>query len=121
MLSFDYSQSPRRGHPRGAASGVGHYQIVRDYDEIDLPPGLYVLPDPIDFFLWHVCIFVQSGPYSSGVFRAALIAHPHYPAAGARPLLVFIDRPYHPLVDPDTGVLQLEARFPAWTAEVRQA
>ena len=103
--------------PAGAEFGI--YQIVRDYDEVELSSGLYVFPDTVDFFIWHVCIFVNAGPYSGGVFRAVLTVHPHYPAAGARPLFVFIDKPLHPLVDAATGALQLEARFPAWTAEVR--
>lgn len=117
-------QTPHRtARPQHAPAGAefGLYQIVRDYDEVELSSGLYVFPDTVDFFIWHICIFVNAGPYSSGVFRAVLTVHPHYPAAGARPLFVFVDKPLHPLVDAATGALQLEARFPAWTAEVRES
>lgn len=114
-------QSPPRTPTRRAGDGDGPkiYQIVRDYDELELTAGLYVLPDAVDLHLWHVCIFVRSGPYAGGIFRAVLVVHPRYPAIGACPLFTFIDQPLHPLVDPATGVLQLAARFPMWGAEVR--
>lgn len=76
--------------------------------------GLYVLPDVLDLYIWHGLLIVREGRYAGGAFRFVICAHPLYPADGARPLIVFLDKPYHPLVDPLTGALQLEARFSTW-------
>jgi ubiquitin-protein ligase len=79
----------------------GLFQIVLDYDELELSAGLYVLPDSVDLFVWHLCFFVRSGPYCGGVFRAVLTINRRYPGAGARPALTFIDKPFSPLVNPN--------------------
>jgi ubiquitin-protein ligase len=81
-------------------------QLVRDYDELELSSGLYVFPDICDPLVWHVCFFVHSGPYC-GIYRAVLSVHPTYPAAGARPVLTFIEKPFHPLVHPGVRMAAL--------------
>lgn len=94
----------------------GALQLVSDYEEMRslMVYGLYVLPDVLDLYIWHGLLIVREGRYAGGAFRFVICAHPLYPADGARPLIVFLDKPYHPLVDPLTGALQLEARFSTW-------
>jgi ubiquitin-protein ligase len=74
-------------------------RFVADYDDLELCNGLYVIPDIVDLFIWHICIFVHSGPYIGGVFRAVLTAR-DYPTARTCPVFTFIEKPLHPLVDP---------------------
>jgi hypothetical protein len=94
--------------------------IVAEYDALRpaLGAGLYVLPDSADLRVWHGAVMGrgQQSRYAGGVFRFVIGIPPCYPADGAvsRPVVVFIDRPFHPLVDPATGALALEARFPSW-------
>ena len=38
----------------------------------------------------------------------------NYPADGARPSVRFLSRVFHPMVDPDTGTLDLSAKFKSW-------
>jgi ubiquitin-protein ligase len=117
--------------------------IVRDYEDIrtHMTAGLYVIPDTRDIRVWHGCMIVRSGRYSGGIFRFIICFHPAYPAngtafissvhvendsypqcfhaisigtAGAFPLCVFLDKPFHPLVDSVSGCLQLRAQFNLW-------
>jgi ubiquitin-protein ligase len=98
----------------------GALQLVSDYEEMRslMTYGLYVIPDSVDLSLWHGLINVREGRYHGGSFRFIICAHPLYPADGARPLVVFLDKPYHPLVDSVTGALQIEARFTTWRGGV---
>ena len=91
-------------------------QILADYEEARalMAYGLWLAPDTVDLRMWHGLLAVREGRYAGGVFRFLLAAHPRYPCEGARPLVVFLERPYHPLVCPVSGALQVEARFPAW-------
>lgn len=96
-------------------------QIIADYEDLrpHLAGGLLVLPDTVDLHLWHGAVIVHSGRYADGIFRFVVCIHPSYPAVDARPLVVLLDRPYHPLVDPDTGLLQLDVEYPTWRAADR--
>jgi ubiquitin-protein ligase len=98
----------------------GALQILADYEELRpmLCFGLYVIPDTIDLYIWHGLIVLRDGRYKGGKFRFILLVHPLYPADGARPVVVFLDKPYHPLVDSTSGILQLEMQFPKWVAGV---
>lgn len=104
--------------PNSAAGHAlpGALQLLSDYEEMRslMVYGLYVLPDVLDLYIWHGLLIVREGRYAGGAFRFIVCAHPLYPADGARPLIVFLDKPYHPLVDALTGALQLEARFSTW-------
>lgn len=98
------------------ATHPGPFQILADYEELRpfLSFGLSIIPDSIDLYLWHGVLFVREGRYRGGVFRFIIAAHPLYPSDGARPLVVFLDKPFHPLVDTRSGTLQVESRFTTW-------
>jgi len=76
--------------------------------------GLFVVPDTVDLYVWHGLLAMSQGRYRGGLFRFIVCIHPTHPADNARPLVAFLDRPYHPLVDAETGALQIEARFASW-------
>ena len=94
--------------------------LLNDYAEMRvlMSYGLWLMPDTLDLRVFHGLLAVREGRYAGGLFRFALCAHEQYPAAdGARPLVVMLPpRPYHPLVCPASGALQIEARFAAWRA-----
>ena len=80
------------------------------------PPGLYVLPSFTDIRTWYGVVFLRSGAFRDAIFKFRLDIPHTYPENDARPSVVFSSTVFHPLVDPVTGVLDLSARFPSWTA-----
>jgi hypothetical protein len=86
--------------------------ILAEYDSLrsTVGAGLHVLPDGQDLHIWHGAVLGrgQGCRYTGGVFRFVVGIPPSYPAGGPgtlRPVVVFLDRPFHPLVDAATGVL----------------
>lgn len=90
--------------------------ISFQYAQLCLPSnlsrGLYIQLDDFDTHLWHGVIFVQSGPFSGGIFRFDIVFPPAYPSS--IPEVYFPPTLLHPLVDPDSGRLFLTSRFPVW-------
>ena len=93
------------------------YKIMVEYKLLkeDAPRGVYLLPAFESLRLYHGVIFLEAGLYKNAVFKFRLELPAGYPADGARPVLTFVSRVYHPLVHPGTLELDLAGKFPQWT------
>jgi ubiquitin-protein ligase len=83
------------------------------------PLGIYVLPT--DNFLsiliikivWSGYIVINDGIYKGGYFKFDVLIPSSYPINP--PQVVFKNKVYHPLVDMNTGSLDIEKKFNNWT------
>ncbi|KAM0791643.1 hypothetical protein ACM66B_006079 [Microbotryomycetes sp. NB124-2] len=79
--------------------------------ESSCPAGIYVYPS--DPFSWNGVHFVHRGLFAGAVFHFAIHLPQDYPHAA--PTVVYRSTALvHPLVDPATGTLRLDSRFPTW-------
>ncbi|GAA5860371.1 hypothetical protein JCM8547_003480 [Rhodosporidiobolus lusitaniae] len=76
------------------------------------PLGMYVFPS--SDFEWHAVLFVHRGYYAGAVLHFRVLIPPSYPASA--PSVVFDSPIFHPLVDPVSGRMRLDSRFPQWRA-----
>ncbi|GAA5961263.1 hypothetical protein JCM3765_002889 [Sporobolomyces pararoseus] len=76
-----------------------------------LPLGMYIFPT--DVFRWSGVISIHKGYYSGAIFHFTLTIPSTYPHS--IPQITF-DSPsvFHPLVDPVSGRMRLDSRFPNW-------
>ncbi|GAA6024993.1 hypothetical protein JCM10207_002106 [Rhodosporidiobolus poonsookiae] len=91
-------------------------EVLLEYSNLGLadhcPLGVYVVPSDESVFLWHCTLFVHRGYYASSILHFRLLIPQSYPSAP--PSVVFDSPLFHPLVDPSSGRLRLDARFPTW-------
>jgi len=89
------------------------------------PSGVYILPSIADGHLqarennsssphFHGIIFLKRGMYKSGIFKFKIILPKHYNSANQWPHIIMTTRVYHPLVNLETGELNIRALIPNW-------
>mmetsp|Transcript_29028 Transcript_29028/g.48785 ORF Transcript_29028/g.48785 Transcript_29028/m.48785 type:complete len:293 (+) Transcript_29028:64-942(+) len=72
------------------------------------PAGVYLVPELDDIHRLHGVIFVRRGLYRDGVFRFVMSLPSNYNDINTHPQITFASPiPYNPLIDPDTGCLDL--------------
>ncbi|GAA5891743.1 hypothetical protein JCM8208_002870 [Rhodotorula glutinis] len=75
-----------------------------------LPTGLYLFPS--EPTRWNGVLFLHRGYYAGAVLHLTLSLPSSYPSS---PPVVTFDSPiFHPLVDPSSGRMRLDWRFPTW-------
>ncbi|GAA5886665.1 hypothetical protein JCM16303_001404 [Sporobolomyces ruberrimus] len=76
-----------------------------------LPLGMYIYPTEV--FRWSGVLSIHKGYYSGAILHFTLTIPPSYPLT--IPQITF-DSPsiFHPLVDPISGRMRLDSRFPHW-------
>nr|CAD7446956.1 unnamed protein product [Timema bartmani] len=67
--------------------------------------------------LWFGVLFVRQGLYQGGVFRFNIHIPETFPDGGC-PHVAFQSRVFHPLVNEDTGEMDLKSGFPEWHRNV---
>ncbi len=77
-----------------------------------LPTGMLVAPSFHTLLEWHGSIHIMDGFYKGGVFKFVINIPVDYPASG--PTVYFFNAVFHPLVDPQTGKLDISIAFPTW-------
>lgn len=107
------------------ASGVPHGQyfapFLREYlvlHEFNLlqkqkMSGMYIVPSAKCPMHWFGVLFVRQGLYQEGVFRFHVFLPEDFPD-GNCPRVVFSPPIFHPLIDPETGVMDVSKGFPRW-------
>ncbi|TNY23740.1 ubiquitin-conjugating enzyme/RWD-like protein [Rhodotorula diobovata] len=75
-----------------------------------LPTGLYVFPS--EPTRWNGVLFLHRGYYQGAVLHFTLALPSSYPSSA--PLVTFDSPIFHPLVDPSSGRMRLDWRFPNW-------
>ncbi|XP_057203644.1 AKT-interacting protein isoform X1 [Triplophysa rosa] len=76
-------------------------------------PGIYVQPSYRSALMWFGVIFIRHGLYQDGVFKFTVYIPDNYPD-GDCPRVVFDTPVFHPLVDPDSGELDVKRAFTKW-------
>jgi ubiquitin-protein ligase len=71
------------------------------------PAGVYLMPEFDDIRKLHGVIFVRRGLYRDGVFRFTMSLPQMYNDEGTHPIITFTPPVFNPLVDPNTGILDL--------------
>ncbi|KPI93830.1 Protein crossbronx-like [Papilio xuthus] len=91
------------------------YIIMAEYRMLQTEnlQGIYVIPSYENSLLWFGVIFVRSGVYEGGVFRFTLTLPEKFPNDSV-PVVTFTSKLYHPAVNANTGVLNLNEVFPQW-------
>ncbi|XP_067007580.2 AKT-interacting protein isoform X2 [Anabrus simplex] len=95
------------------------YCIISEYNMLrkqDLP-GIYVIPSAQSSLIWFGVIFVRQGIYQGGIFRFKVILPEAFPDGGC-PRIVFQSQIFHPMIDKDSGELDLRNGFQEWRKNV---
>ena len=95
------------------------YSLMAEYNLLRKQnlPGVYILPSARTPLLWFGVIFVRQGLYQSGIFKFCVVIPESYPDSEC-PKIVFDHAPFHPLINPQTGELDVQRAFPAWKRNV---
>lgn len=90
------------------------YQLLLEYRSLQsyAPQGVYVLPKSSDIHTWCGILFIKKGDYKGAVLRFRIEMPADYPISG--PQAYFTSRLFHPLVNIETGQVNLAPRFPVW-------
>uniref|UniRef100_T1ISW3 UBC core domain-containing protein n=1 Tax=Strigamia maritima TaxID=126957 RepID=T1ISW3_STRMM len=101
------------------ASYFLEYSLMAEYDMLckQKLPGVYVLPAANTPLKWYGVLFASHNYYEDGVFRFILHIPDNYPN-GMVPRLFFQPPIFHPLVDAETGELDLLREFSKWRRNV---
>ncbi|BGP36197.1 hypothetical protein JCM10450v2_000095 [Rhodotorula kratochvilovae] len=75
-----------------------------------LPTGMYVFPS--EPTRWYGVLFLHRGYYQGAVLHFTLTLSSSYPSTA--PQITFDSPIFHPLIDPSSGRMRLDWRFPAW-------
>ncbi|KAL7633749.1 UNVERIFIED_CONTAM: hypothetical protein RMT77_015703 [Armadillidium vulgare] len=88
------------------------YTLLAEYNLLQKQrvAGVYVIPSANSPMVWFGVIFIRQGLYQGGIFRFALHIPENYPD-GDVPSVFFETPVFHPLVDPETGELEVKKGF----------
>ncbi|KAK3086651.1 hypothetical protein FSP39_021412 [Pinctada imbricata] len=91
------------------------YSLMAEYELLmkQKCPGCYVMPSALTPNKWYGILFIRQGLYQEGVFKFTLTIPDNFPD-GDCPTLVFSFPVFHPLVDPQTGELDVKRAFTKW-------
>ena len=88
---------------------VMEYKLLQKF----APMGMFVLPNSFDCFLeWHGVYLVKQGIYNSSILKFKIVFSKGYPKV--MPEVRFQSKVYHPLVNWETGKLNLNHEFKTW-------
>ena len=98
------------------AQAIKDYKLTVEYKHLkqNSPGGIYVVPSFTDLRVWYGVIFVRRGIYANGIFKFRIELPEEYNDLNAWPRVYFMSRMYSPLVDPDTGELDVKSAYPEW-------
>ncbi|XP_057665326.1 protein crossbronx homolog [Diorhabda carinulata] len=77
-------------------------------------PGVYCIPSKNSPLVWFGVIFVHSGYYEEGIFRFTIFLDEEFPDS-SHPKVIFHSKLFHPVIDNDSGELNLFKAFPKWS------
>ena len=103
-------------HRKKREHTLKNYQIMIEYKHLKqhVPPGIYILPSFHNMRTWCGVIFLRAGVWKSGIFRFTIDMPDTYPGNNSCPKITFLNQVFHPMVDYDTGEIDLSLRFPNW-------
>ncbi|XP_072013554.1 AKT-interacting protein-like isoform X2 [Amphiura filiformis] len=95
------------------------YALMAEYNQLQKQrlPGVYVIPSAASPLHWFGVLFIRQGLYQEGVFKFDVHIPDNYPD-GDCPRLVFHPPVFHPIVDFETGELDVQRAFKQWRRNV---
>nr|XP_042908824.1 AKT-interacting protein isoform X2 [Parasteatoda tepidariorum]XP_042908825.1 AKT-interacting protein isoform X2 [Parasteatoda tepidariorum] len=95
------------------------YSLISEYLLLQkqLLSGVYVIPSAGSPLKWFGVIFIRQGLYQGGIFRFTLYVPDNYPDCDC-PILVFDPPVFNPLINIETGELDVKRAFPKWRRNV---
>ncbi|KAH9507733.1 hypothetical protein Btru_053567 [Bulinus truncatus] len=128
--SMPYTSRSQNGSRTGSqtltnrgSNGYGpffqEYSLMAEYHLLQQQKiqGVYVMPCAKTPLIWSGLIFIRQGLYQGGALRFSLTIPDNYPD-GDCPKFVFEFPVFHPLVNPETGELDVKRAFPRWRRNV---
>lgn len=120
-LSVAKQRSPGSNPPQVRAYGPYflEYTLMTEYNQLRIQriPGVYVLPAAKSPLIWYGVIFIRMGSYQDGIFKFVMTIPENFPD-GDCPSLIFKPPVYHPVVNVDTGELDVKRNFPKWRKNI---
>ncbi|EDO45944.1 predicted protein [Nematostella vectensis] len=95
------------------------YTLMAEYNQLRSQrlPGVYVLPAAKSALVWYGVIFIRMGLYQDGIFKFQMTIPENFPD-GDCPTLVFKPTIFHPVVNIETGELDVRRAFPRWRRNI---
>ncbi|XP_013411457.1 uncharacterized protein LOC106174438 isoform X3 [Lingula anatina] len=95
------------------------YSLLAEYNQLQKQklPGVYVIPSAKSALFWNGVLFIRQGLYQEGIFRFSLFIPENYPD-GDCPRLVFDPPVFHPVINPESGELDVKRAFQKWRRNV---
>ncbi|CAF0801093.1 unnamed protein product [Brachionus calyciflorus] len=92
------------------------YKIHAEYQQLmkHQVPNVYVIPSATSSFIWYGVIFLHQGLYEGGVFRFTLFIPDNFDC----PRVIFNPIIYHPLINNETGELDVKQYIPNWKRNI---
>ncbi|KAK3729913.1 hypothetical protein QZH41_018072, partial [Actinostola sp. cb2023] len=80
-------------------------------------PGVYVLPAAKSPLVWYGVVFIRMGDYQDGIFKFIMTVPDNFPDGGC-PKFEFKPPIFHPVVNMETGELDVKRVFPKWRRNI---
>ncbi|XP_068710602.1 protein AKTIP homolog [Montipora foliosa] len=95
------------------------YTLMAEYNQLRIQrlPGVYVLPAAKSPLIWYGVIFIRMGSYQDGIFKFVMTIPENFPD-GECPRFIFKPPVYHPVVNIETGELDVKRAFPKWRRNI---
>lgn len=95
------------------------YTLMAEYNQLRSQrlPGVYVLPAAKSPLIWFGVIFIRMGSYQDGIFKFVMKIPENFPD-GDCPSVVFKPPVFHPVVNLETGELDVKRAFPKWRRNI---
>lgn len=95
------------------------YTLMAEYNQLRSQrlPGVYVLPAAKSPLMWFGVIFIRMGSYQDGIFKFVMKIPENFPD-GDCPSVVFKPPVFHPVVNLETGELDVKRAFPKWRRNI---
>jgi ubiquitin-protein ligase len=92
------------------------YKLSIEYKHLKqhCPGGVYLIPSFDNIRHFHGVIFVRRGAFTNGIFKFTLECDPKYNDRNLHPKVTFSSYVYNPLVNADTGEVDLTIAYPEW-------
>lgn len=104
-----------------SATHLKDFRLAIEYKYLmrNAPGGVFLMPEFDDIRQLNGVIFVRRGLYRNGIFRFRMTLPKGYNALNAHPSIAFTPPIFNPLVDPETGVLdlRLDESLKEWNPE----
>jgi len=105
---------PNQDADKQVSDLLQQFSVLLEYERLQeiIPSGMYVMPSFESSLTWHGILFLRQGLYKGGAFKFLVELPEEYP--DSPPKLYFTSEVFHPMVDAETGLVDIGGVFPEW-------